>query len=350
MTAADVIQTVPIVILLSLYVGFVHGQSCDLGEQPADPCLVMVGSTCAGPPCEPCPVGTYSPEVNEAPCIVCPDDSSTEYAGATSLDQCECNRGFTRASPCASPSECKIPDLEPAEVTVHATIRDFLSYASGLGGHPDFGTVTGPYNGNWASPATGMVRPLSGSDGLPVYNGDDVPGGTFVSGSGKRLTSGAAFDQWYRDSHGINYRLEDCCDITLTADTSVSPTEYTYESGNGDMGMDFFPADGLGLNDLGYNDHNFYFTAHWHFIIKYIPGTEFTVRGDDDIWIFIDGHLVVDLGGVHTAAQGQVTLDDLAEPLGLGGVSQLIEGEMYEMDIFLAERYETASNFRLVTK
>ena len=40
---------------------------------------------------------------------------------------------------------------------------------------------------------------------------------------------------------------------------------------------------------------------------------------------------VADLGGVHTTAQGTVTLDDLAEPLGLGGVDQLIEGRMYEV-------------------
>lgn len=180
---------------------------CDIGQQPEDPCLVMVGTTCAGPICAACPVGTYSPEVNEAVCIVCPADSSTEYPGASTLNQCECNRGFNRASPCADPAQCSAsPD--PATVTVRAIIRDFLSYATGLGGHADFGTVTGPFMGNWAAVAPDMVKDILGSDGVPVYNGDDAPGGTFVTGSGKRLTSKAVYDQWYRDTLGVNFRLE----------------------------------------------------------------------------------------------------------------------------------------------
>ena len=130
-------------VLLFLHaLALVEGQACDVGQQPADPCLFMVGSTCAGPTCEACPVGRYSPQVNEAVCISCPTDSSTENTGAMSLDQCECNRGFTRASPCADPATCRASLDPPTDtISVRAVTRDFLSLASGLGGHADFGAM-----------------------------------------------------------------------------------------------------------------------------------------------------------------------------------------------------------------
>ena len=55
--------------------------------------------------------------------------------------------------------------------------------------------------------------------------------------------------------------------------------------------------------------------------------------------MFIDDTLVVDLGGVHGAASGSVGLDSLG----------LTVGNLYDFDLFFAERHTVASHFSIDT-
>lgn len=85
--------------------------------------------------------------------------------------------------------------------------------------------------------------------------------------------------------------------------------------------------------------HNYSFTMKIAANFKYVKGQYFEFRGDDDVWVYINNKLVVDLGGVHEPLEGAVNLDTL----------NLVEGKMYPFNIFYSERNASGSNFRMRT-
>jgi fibro-slime domain-containing protein len=191
-----------------------------------------------------------------------------------------------------------------------ATIRDFQI------AHPDFED----YGGSTAY--TGLVQNDLGPDDKPVY----------ASGGPTPQTSGPAeFAQWYNDVPGVNHSIP----ITIQL-IETSPGQFSYDNGA------FFPVDGQGWGDEG-NPHNFHFTTEVHTIISYEGGEVFTFTGDDDLWLFINRRLAIDLGGLHPQLSQTLDLDAAAAQLGI------IQGETYPMDIFHAERHTNESNFRIQT-
>ena len=61
------------------------------------------------------------------------------------------------------------------------------------------------------------------------------------------------------------------------------------------------------------------------------------------MWVFINNHLAVDLGGLHPKEAASVTLDASAAQLGI------TKGNAYALDLFHAERHTPESNFRIDT-
>lgn len=191
---------------------------------------------------------------------------------------------------------------------LQATVRDFKVE------HPDFEYMNGE--------DPGIVLYDLGPDDKPVYAGQD----------GNWTTNGQVnFDQWYRDVPGIN--LTSSLDIPLVA---VGNGQHTYDNAA------FFPIDGQGWGNEG-NPHNYHFTVEIHTTFDYKGGEVFTFRGDDDVFVFINRKLAIDLGGVHNPAQMSVDLDQTAGQLGI------TPGNSYPIDFFFAERHTTASNFRIET-
>ncbi|NJL39487.1 MAG: fibro-slime domain-containing protein [Leptolyngbyaceae cyanobacterium SM1_4_3] len=103
--------------------------------------------------------------------------------------------------------------------------------------------------------------------------------------------------------------------------------------------------------------HTYHFTLELHHTFAYKPGAEnwiFEFRGDDDLWVFIAGKLVIDLGGVHNPLNGQVRLGDLKlndqDEIDPNGTKPLLEfGKEYSFDLFYAERHTAGARFRITT-
>ncbi|MBN2717078.1 MAG: fibro-slime domain-containing protein [Deltaproteobacteria bacterium] len=144
-----------------------------------------------------------------------------------------------------------------------------------------------------------------------------------------------SFADWYNDT-SYNRRYEKQIEMT---EKSGQPGVFIYDT------SEFFPlstSEGFGETPAGAG-HNFLFTTEIHLIFKYLSGQKFTFRGDDDLWIFINGKMALDLGGLHLPFTGTIDFDAQAEELGIK------PGWSYTMDIFHAERHTTQSNFRIET-
>ncbi len=108
----------------------------------------------------------------------------------------------------------------------------------------------------------------------------------------------------------------------------------------------FFPLEGVGTKSGADNDQvqrNFGFTTELHTAFQYEAGKVFTFTGDDDVFIFINNQLAVDLGGVHSQFSQSIDIDTFAASAGM------VLGNVYPLDLFHAERNPTGSNFRIET-
>jgi fibro-slime domain-containing protein len=194
-----------------------------------------------------------------------------------------------------------------------AVVRDFKIE------HPDMEEPDG--DSDFSYP--GLVETTLGADRTPTY--------AHAGAVEPHIDSPASFAQWYHDVDGVNERLSTTIELVNVGGGVVSFSSNA-----------FFPIDGEGFGDEGLA-HNYHFTTEIHTTFEYSGGETFTFFGDDDLWLFINDKLAIDLGGLHPSLEGSVDLDAKAAELGI------VPGGTYRMDIFHAERHTQDSNFRVDT-
>jgi fibro-slime domain-containing protein len=217
-------------------------------------------------------------------------------------------------------------------------LRDFKG-ANVSGGHPDFES----YGGS----ETGIVQSTLGSNGKPVH----VAGRKDTTTNNDPGVTTDYFAQWYTDVPMVNLTFRQ----TLTF-TKLMTGEYQYNNNR------FFPLTNLGFGNSG-NDgddnlpRNFHFTSEVRYWFEYNGGESFDFTGDDDVFVFVNKRLAVDLGGVHGARTGniQFRMDGSGDVCDLVSSCSarrnvnfgMVPGSVYEIVVFQAERHTTRSNYRL---
>lgn len=339
--------------------GVVEGtEQCDDGNlRPFDGCSQSCTNepTCSGGVCTAvCGDGVILPGPTQEAC----DDGNTNDGDGCS-STCTIEAGWS----------CVIqPEPLPASIELPLIVRDFKGIQwydddTTEYGHPDFND---PDDGN-GSISFGIVEPILGADGRPdlAYATADPNDGTGLPKASDR------FDQWYDSSSPWN--REEVRYLTLTQNMGT----FSYDSGNGFPGNStngFYPIDSGGwvaqgsealrqssatANDGG--DHNFNFTTETRFFFEYAGNEVLSFSGDDDLWVFVDGVLCLDVGGLHPAQSGTMNLADPTQEPNLtqraivqnckdhldGLVTANNPNPLVEMVIFHAERHTGASNFEL---
>jgi len=254
-------------------------------------------------------------------------------------------------------------DNLPASKTLTGVVRDFQERSED-GGHPDFEKKPDAGFGHYF----GIVADQLDSDGKPVFNsagfkksGDwlDESGrkmmppreyiasragdsaGSMSNASGGAVTSGDSVAQWFRDVPGVNMSAPLSLTLQRESGTNIYVFDDKEDPAYSEMGG-FFPINGAlyGNSDGESKNYHFTFELATEFIYDEGAGQVFTFTGDDDVWVFIDGKLVIDLGGVHSAVSQTIELDRL---------EWLQDGGTYSLHFFFAERHRTQSNFRIET-
>lgn len=256
-----------------------------------------------------------------------------EVPVATRTCQNACGRGFEECREGSWQGECLTPEItrpcrtvcgegvetcrdgvfarctapRPGPPLLVGTVRDFRS------SHPDFEL---DFNGL----DLGIVDDELDADDKPVYAGRPTTPST---------TGESNFFDWYHDVPGVNLGAATEIQFAESPDTDGL---FVFEN------RAFFPIDGELFGNEG-NSHNYHFTLEVSTEFEYIGGEIFSFSGDDDLWVFINRRLALDLGGVHVTESGTVVLDLQAARLGIE------IGERYPLHLFFAERHTVASTF-----
>lgn len=259
-----------------------------------------------------------------------------------------------------------------------------LKFSDGKGQSDDYNNWTGS-----ATPRTDIMKNTLGSGSYPTLNKGNKESTSYLfstaSGTGKEVYPDANY-LFKKDADGY-YEYDSATNFAQFDEKTKKFTVYKVPgscSSAVDLQTDpkhgsFFPFNTLGNSTYrgiyeisGNPDFHFGMTMSAKFIQPKdgkIQGNDmvFEFSGDDDVWVYIDGVLVLDIGGVHNAASGSINFANGNVTVGnnnnlnlrqlfadakttgdfVSGENRFADYTMHTINFYYLERGEGDSNCKL---
>ena len=304
-------------------------EACDDGD-------VVDGDGCSG-------TCSFEPDCSSGSCVsacgdavklapeACDDGNSQDGDGCSR--DCQLETGFSCTDAPLSP---------PEQLNLRVTYRDFISVpAGGSTRHPDF-EIFGGHGGHALAGQADAGRGRQARRRRAMHAGRRHGGVSLRSAAvdARRISiSGIATPP----APTSTFRGRWCSRGWPTGHTSTTPAaaasiRSTIRGGSPPRARP--PRSPIRSSTTG-APHNFGFTTEIRYFFQYRGGESLIFSGDDDVWIFVNRRLALDLGGLHTRTERTLAVDQSAAALGL------TVGALYEVVLFHAERHSTGSNFKL---
>lgn len=276
----------------------------------------------------------------------CDDGNTAENDGCSS--SCVIEPGFTCMTETFTDTQPCSHDQAKECLQLPVIYRDFVA-AGFPGGHDDmliYGKMrsNGETIGGLAGSCRDMLADTLDDQGKPRLKTDYM--GCEELGGALSIASMTSVSDWFAQNHSETMTHLRSFELEKIDGTDA----YQFSSSS------LFPLDGLTRNDelqyceeetyqdrepLGIEpcmqSHNYHFTSEVRYVFRYRGGEVLDFRGDDDVYVFVNGSKALDLGGVHPPEAGSVNLDDQGLTLG----------KIYEIVVFHAERMPVGSNYQL---
>jgi fibro-slime domain-containing protein len=264
--------------------------------------------------------------------------------------------GITVTTTCHSGDKQKVPVVKQANAPVIQSADTFKQWYS----DSDYSTATvGVLELSAVAGSTNLYR-FTASNGRTLY--DDLHD-IWLDKNNKPAVS---TDPATKLSSGF-FPLEDATGDHATKVCNIWPywtapatcVKDQWDSRGGDKGTGAPVASTQGVK------RNFYFTTEARYLFRYAGGETLTFHGDDDVWVYVNGKLVLDMGATHERLEGTVKLSDsgadavirsqdvITEAFTQVGKAQtttglgLEKGRTYEIAIFHADHHPRDSNYQL---
>lgn len=292
---------------------------------------------------------------------------------------------------------CRFSDIA-STLNLHGYNNNYNDYNNFFSTNNSTLDIKGNSNGSYARIAKGLVKDTladgnlvatkEGNAVLPLFNEDFLLGNNSKNAVIGDVYHNVAFPfkQKDLDNNGVKYWVFDSNETTLLMRQDSATGEYhlqdpgkLYEnctnlnSSSVPQGKHgFFPFN-EGSTSKSANTYNYGFGAKLEFNFRLTKdGTvkdkdgkdvpiEFNFSGDDDVWVFIDGKLALDVGGAHSPAEGtlnfatlEATVSDVKASAGDGSPTTVtnftLEGDKtaeHTLTMFYMERGMWESNMKV---